>query len=322
MRTTPLTTMFGIDHPVVLAPMSGAAGGELAKAVSQGGGLGIVAAGYGGVDGLQRELALTNGASVGIGFITWTLRSDAALLDAALAHRPAAVWLSYADPVPFIATIHAAQTPAICQVQTLRQARDALEAGADVLVAQGTEAGGHGGNRRSTFTLVPEVVDLAAGSGVPVLAAGGVADGRGLAAALALGADGVVVGSRFVASRESLVSDAARELVLATDGDHTVRTRVYDVARELAWPTEYTGRLVRNGFIDTWHGKEDSLAAEVPELRDSFKDAVAEDDFSIASVHIGESVGLIHSVRTAGEIVLGIVTEAEQILSRGAGTCR
>ncbi|WP_420108380.1 NAD(P)H-dependent flavin oxidoreductase [Mycolicibacter arupensis] len=314
--------MFGIEHPLLLAPMAGAAGGRLAKAVSDAGGLGMVAAGYGGVAGLQRELDLTRGTSVGIGFITWRLASDIAVLEAALAHRPAAVWLSYADPAAHIPAIHAAETRVICQVQTLGHARDALAAGADVLVAQGSEAGGHGGDARSTFTLVPEVADLAAGTGVPVLAAGGIADGRGLAAALALGADGAVLGSRFVASAESLVSDAERGLVLAADGDSTIRTRVYDVARELDWPTEYTGRLINNEFIGAWHGREDTLAAEINQLRSRFTDAVARSDFSIASVHIGEAVGLIHDVRPAADIVRDIVAEADQALRGVAASTR
>lgn len=316
MHSTPLTEMFGLDHPLLLAPMAGAAGGRLAKAVSDAGGLGLVAAGYGGVDGLDRELGLAAGTPVGIGFITWTLHQDTALLEAALTRRPAAVWLSFGDPTPFVPAIRRSGTRLISQVQTLWQARQALEAGVDVLVAQGSEAGGHGGDTRATFTFLPEVVDLAAGSGVPVLAAGGIADGRGLAAALLLGADGVVVGSRFLASEEALVSEEVRQLVVRTDGDQTVRTRVYDVARELSWPREYTGRLIRNPFIDKWHGDEDTLATQMPNLRDTFADAVVRNDFRTASVHVGESVGLIHDVRPAADIVRALIVEADQALDR------
>ena len=316
VHATRLTEMFGIDHPVLLAPMAGVAGGRLAKAVSDAGGLGFVAAGYGGVDGLERELSLAGDTPIGIGFITWTLANGVELLEAALARRPAAVWLSFGDPTPLAPAVHAAGTRLICQVQTVRQAREALDAGADVLVAQGSEAGGHGGNTRATFTLVPEMVDLATGTDVPVLAAGGVADGRGLAAALVLGADGVVIGSRFVASDEALVGEAARDLVCATTGDDTVRTRVYDVARELSWPKQYTGRLIRNQFIDKWHGDEDTLATRVPQLRASFAEALARNDFSVASVHIGESVGLIHDVRPAADILRDLIVEADQAIER------
>lgn len=315
-RTTALTGMFGIDHPVLLAPMAGAAGGWLARAVSEGGGLGMVAAGYGGVDGLAHELTLTGDAQVGIGLITWTLTDSTDLLQAAIAHQPAAIWLSFGDPRPYLPAIQAADIRVICQVQTLRQARKALEAGADVLVAQGSEAGGHGGNQRATFSFVPEVVDLAAGTGVPVLAAGGVADGRGLAAALVLGADGAVVGSRFAASNEALLSASARDLVVASSGDDTIRTNAYDVARELSWPTEYTGRLVRNKFIENWHGREDELAAQLSQIREEFAHALTHNDFNMASVHIGESTGLIHDVRPAADILHDIVTEADQTLQK------
>lgn len=315
-RSTTLTRMFGIEHPILLAPMAGVAGGRLAAAVSRAGGLGLIAAGYGGADGLERELRTAGDVELGVGFITWTLEQGTELLDVALAHRPAAVWFSFGDPTALAPVVHAAGVRLICQVQTGRQAQEALSAGADVLVAQGTEAGGHGGNTRGTFTLVPEIVDLAAGTGVPVLAAGGIADGRGLAAALALGADGVVIGSRFVASDEALLSPAARELVLAVTGDDTIRTNAYDVARELSWPTEYTGRLIRNQFIDTWHGREETLAERMPELREHFAKAVVNDDFTIASVHIGESAGLIHDVRPAADIVDDIVAVAQQTLQK------
>jgi len=317
-RSTPLTEMFGIEHPVVLAPMAGVAGGRLAKAVSGAGGMGLVAAGYLGVDELDRQLALAAGSPVGIGFITWRLVEDTELLTTALQHRPAAVWLSFGDPKPFVSSIHAAGIRVICQIQTVSQAHEALEAGVDVLVAQGSEAGGHGCNSRATFTLVPEVVDLAAGTGVPVLAAGGIADGRGLAAALVLGADGVVIGSRFLASHEALVSATVRQLAVGTNGDQTVRTRVYDVARELPWPTPYTGRLIRNEFIDEWHDDEDTLAKQMPHLRDTLADAVARNDFNIATVHVGESAGLIHDVRPAADIVRDILREADQTLARVA----
>lgn len=162
-RSTSLTEMFGIEHPVLLAPMAGIAGGQLAGAVSRAGGLGMIAAGYGGAAGLERELGLIDGAPIGIGFITWTLSEDASLLQSALAHRPAAIWLSYGDPAPFAESIHAAGIRLICQVQSADQARAALDAGAEVLVAQGSEAGGHGANTRGTFTLVPEIVDLSDG---------------------------------------------------------------------------------------------------------------------------------------------------------------
>ncbi|MGL6236070.1 MAG: NAD(P)H-dependent flavin oxidoreductase [Segniliparus sp.] len=314
--STKLTEMFGIEHPLVLAPMGGVAGGRLAGAVSAAGALGFIGAGYGGAAGLDREFALAGDAQIGVGFITWTLAQNRELLDAALRRRPVAVWLSFGDPEPYAAEIRRAGAKLVVQVQNIRGAAEALAAGADVLVAQGTEAGGHGGNERSTFSLLPEVVDLAAKTGVPVLAAGGVVDGRGLAAALALGAEGAVVGSRFVASEESLLSDAARRLVVAAGGDDTVRTRVYDVARDLSWPGEFTGRVLRNAFIDQWHGHEDELAERLPELREAFASAVAGGDFRMATVHIGEGVGLVADILPAAGIVRRLLDEADRALAR------
>jgi nitronate monooxygenase len=205
MRTR-LTQKLGIEHPIISAPMGYAAGGRLAAAVSEAGGFGLIGGGYGDAEWLKREFAASRNARVGCGFITWSLAQKPHLLDLVLAHAPAAVMLSFGELAPFAQRIKAAGAMLICQVQTLALAREAVAAGADVIVAQGGEAGGHG-LERATFTLVPEIADYLAVSAPDTVlaAAGGIADGRGLAAALMLGADGVLVGSRFWASAEALV---------------------------------------------------------------------------------------------------------------------
>ncbi|MFT6226687.1 MAG: nitronate monooxygenase, partial [Paracoccaceae bacterium] len=255
---TRLTEYFGIAHPVILAPMAGAAGGALASAVSRAGGLGLVGGGYGDAGWFAHELALAE-APIGAGFITWSLAKQPHLLDQALAANPRAIMLSFGDPAPFASAIHAAKVPLICQAQTLDHARAAVDAGAQVIVAQGGEAGGHG-DLRGTMTLVPEVADmLAARSPDTILcAAGGIADGRGLAAALMLGADGAVVGSRFWASAEALVPPAMQQAAIAATGDDTLRTRVVDRVRGLRWPGGFTIRVLKNDFTDRWHGAEDA----------------------------------------------------------------
>jgi hypothetical protein len=186
---TPLTTLLGITHPVIAAPMAFVSGGALAAAVSNAGGLGFLAGGYAeSRDFLQRELRAAGNARVGVGFITWSLAErDPELLALALDHAPAAVWLSFGDAEPFAGRVKAAGSALILQVQSVAMARQAVDLGADVIVAQGAEAGGHG-DIRSTLPLVPAVVDAV--HPVPVVAAGGIADGRGLAAALMLGAAG------------------------------------------------------------------------------------------------------------------------------------
>jgi nitronate monooxygenase len=208
MIVTALTQAFELDYPIVLAPMGGASGGRLAAAVSNAGGLGLVGGGYGDREWLARELALVAEATArawGVGLITWSIRPG--ILELALSHRPRAFMLSFGDPRPHAAAIKAAGCALVCQVQGIAEARLALEAGADFIVAQGTEAGGHGGSR-STLPLVPTIVDLVAPT--PVLAAGGIMDGRGVAAALMLGAQGVVMGARFCATDEALGRDAAK----------------------------------------------------------------------------------------------------------------
>src|SRR6185312_6933787 len=226
---TALTRLLGLQHPILLAPMGSAAGGKLAAAVTHAGGLGMVGSGYASETAVRREMTEAGNARVGVGFILWALDQKPEVLDVALDAKPAAIMLSFGDPSPYTARIKAAGSKIICQVQTLEQAREAAAAGADVIIAQGRDAGGHSGTTRGTIGLVPAVVD-AVGS-IPVVAAGGIADGRGLAAALALGAAGVSMGTRFTATRESLWDQAMKDKTVAAGGDQTAQTRVFDIVR-------------------------------------------------------------------------------------------
>jgi nitronate monooxygenase len=316
--TTRLTESFGIEQPVVLAPMALVSGGRLAAAVTQAGGLGLIGGGYADAEWLQTQIDRADGARVGYGFITWSLARNPGVLDKALEQRPAAVMLSFGELRPFADRIHAAGVPLLAQVQTLDQAGQALDAEAEVIVAQGGEAGGHGMSVRSTFTLVPEIVDFVAdrSPGTLVAAAGGVSDGRGLAAALALGADGAVVGTRFWATPEALVSPRAQRRVVAAGGDDTLRTRVYDLVRRLDWPAEYNARALGNAFLDTWHGNETELSARLPETIATYEKAVTAQDFDTAAILVGEAVGRIREVRPAADIVADMVSEAAHILNR------
>ena len=314
--STRLTARLQIEHPVVLAPMGFVSGGRLAAAVTAAGGLGLIGGGYGDPDWVARELKAAGNQRVGCGFITWALARRPAALDVALSHRPAAVMLSFGDAAPFLPPIKAAGAMAICQVQTLAGAREVLAAGTDIIVAQGTEAGGHGGGR-STLPLVPAVADLVAASGrdVPVVAAGGIADGRGLAAALMLGADGVLMGTRFYVAEEALATPAAKARVIAACGDETVRTTVFDIARGHDWPKHYTGRALRNHFTEAWHGREDALA-RVPEEHARYAEAAAQGECDTAVVFAGEGIDLIQRTEPAAAILGRIVREAETALAR------
>lgn len=316
---TRLTEKLGIVHPILLAPMGGVAGGQLAAAVSDAGGLGLIGGGYGDGAWLDRELEASGNRRVGCGFITWSLAKDPALLDRVLAHTPAALMLSFGDPLPFAARIRAAGSILICQVQDREQTLRALDAGAEIIVAQGTEAGGHGG-ARATLPLVPALVDLVARRApeAMVVAAGGIADGRGLAAALTLGAEGVLVGTRFYATAESLAHDLAKARVVAASGDATLRTTIFDIVRELDWPKPYTGRALSNAFCGRWHGREADLCARVPGEMKRYKAAVEAGDFSTAVIFAGEDVDLIDDLPPAAIIVARLAQEAERALQSAA----
>ena len=322
MRTR-LTDSFGIQHPIVCAPMALVTGGRLAAAVSDAGGLGIVGGGYAGLLGgepdLAKELTMVAGRRFGIGFITWALARSPAVLDQALEHAPHSVFLSFGDPRPFAEPIRQSGARLMCQVQSLRHVDEALEAGASAIVAQGTEAGGHGA-RRSTLPFVPEVADYLAkhSPATLVLAAGGIADGRGLAAALMLGADGVVVGTRFWASAEALTPEAFTRRAERATGDETVRTKAIDLLRGTPWPDEFSFRVLANKFTDEWAGREPEAAAAFGSLAAAYTEARRTQDLDMVVSVAGECVGLIHDRPEARAIVDAMIGQAKAVLIRGA----
>ena len=313
--TTPLTELLDIRHPVLLAPMEKVSGGALAAAVSNAGGLGLIGGGYGDADWLEAEFARAGAARVGVGFITWSLARQPALLDLALSHQPAAVMLSFGDPNPFASAIKDAGAKLILQVQSLAQARAAAEAGADVIVAQGAEAGGHAA-ARGAMSLVPAVVDAVS---VPVAAAGGIADGRGLAAALMLGAAGALIGTRFFATDEALGHANAKARLLSAGGDDTLPTSVFDRMRGRDWPAGYLGRAIANDFTRRWHGREDDLERAMADERPRFGQAMADGDTDTGVVFAGEGLDLIQSVEPAAAVLDSLVQEAARSLANPAG---
>jgi nitronate monooxygenase len=312
---TRFTERFGIDHPIVSAPMDVVSTAELATAVSRAGGLGLIGGGYGNKEWLSRELTAAAGTRVGCGFITWNI--DASFIDIALSHEPAVIFLSFGDASPYVEQIHRAGVPLICQVHDLAGVEEAVQIGADGICVQGGEAGGHGKGTRSTFTLVPEAADLIAEQrpDVLLLAAGGVADGRSVVAALALGADAVMAGTRFWATRQAAVTRATRERALATTGDATRRTHVYDIVRGKNWPPVYTGRVLANDFVLRWHGHEAELVENLDAARAEFSHAVKADDLDHANMIVGEAVGQVHAIEDAGDVVRSMAARAESILT-------
>ena len=317
--TTRLTERLGVRHPIMLAPMDVVADGNLAAAVSMAGGFGIIGGGYGDEAWLTRELDAAGDARVGVGFITWSMARQPRLLDLVLERRPPAVMLSFGEVEPHAAKIKARGALLLCQVQTLEHARQAIARGAGVLVAQGAEAGGHG-IARGTFPLVPAIVDIA--RDVPVAAAGGVADGRGLAAALMLGADGVMMGTRFYASQEAAGFAAAKQRIVGATGDATIRSVLFDIARRNVWPAPYTGRVLQNGFSERWRGREVELLQKQAEEAARYDAARSAGDFDTAAVIAGEAVDLIGDIPPAADIVARVATEAEALLAGASNRYR
>jgi nitronate monooxygenase len=313
---TKLTELLKIQHPIISAPMARVAGGALASAVSNAGGLGLIGGGYGEQAWLEQELKRSHNADIGTGLITWSLAEQPGLLDIVLNTKPKAIMLSFGDEAPFIDQIKGAGAFVICQVQTLAQALSAHDNGADIIVAQGSEAGGHAAIR-GTLSLVREVVDRI--DNVPVVAAGGFVDGRGLAAALMLGASGILMGTRFYATRESLMPDEAKERTLDATGDATLQSSVMDLLRNKYWPAPYLLRTLQNDTLDQWHGREDILAQEIDEERKSFEAAVKERDFDHAAVVIGEATGMLKDIPAAGDVITEIVAEAKACLANPPG---
>jgi nitronate monooxygenase len=321
---TAVTRLLGITHPILLAPMGGVSGGKLAAAVSEAGGLGIIGggygdpkAGYGGSEFMEREFRAAGNSRFGVGYITWSLAKFPYLLDEALERKPAVFFLSFGDEAQFAPRIKAAGIPLICQVQDVDGARRAADAGADIIVAQGTEAGGHGKQSRATLPLVPAVVDAV--GAIPVVAAGGIADGRGLAAALMLGAAGVLIGTRFWATPEALGAQTIKELLVKASGDATLRTRVFDIIRNLDWPAEYSGRAIANEFSSRWQGRESDLAARLEAEAEGYWAAARAGDTRTAVVFAGEGLDLIHDIKPAADIVYEIAGDAERLLTTPSG---
>jgi nitronate monooxygenase len=315
MISTRLTERLGIEHPILLAPMGFVAGGELAAAVSAAGGLGLIGGGYGDAGWLRREFAAAGNQPVGAGFITWSLARRPELLEFCLEHSPKAMIFAFGDATAFVARCQEAGVTTLWQVQRLDQARQAIAAGTDILVAQGQEAGGHGLQRGLT-ALLPAIRDLA-GEDQLVVAAGGIGDGRGLAASLMLGADGVMMGTRFFAAVEALGPASVKARLVAASGDETLRTSVFDLARGFDWPEGFTGRILHNEFSRRWHGNVEGLQARLEDERKRYE-AAGEDDVTTRVVHAGEVVDLITEIVPAARIVSETVAEATRLLRSAA----
>jgi NAD(P)H-dependent flavin oxidoreductase YrpB (nitropropane dioxygenase family) len=315
---TKITDLLGIDHPVVLGGMgSGGTGHALVAAVSEAGGLGILSATWLAPSEQRAETdAIRARTDRPFGLNHLLCFVDEERFETSLQLRPRVVstaWLwSQQDLRPYVDRAHACGALLIHMVSGVPEAIRAAEAGADVIVAQGTEGGGHVGWMGS-MALIPMVVRAVAP--LPVLAAGGVADGAGLAAALALGAEGVLLGTRFLATPESPVPHGFKQTLLESDGHDTLLTEIPDIAAGRVWPGAMS-RVRRNRFIERWAGREWELRQQRDRVGAELARARQRDDTQEYTLGTGQTAGLITELRPAGQIVVEVVEQAEGIIRR------
>ena len=316
MIRTPVCDLLGIDLPIFLGGMGSIYSPPLVAAVSNAGGLGAM-----GCHSLAAEQVRAGATAIreltdepfALNFLIFNLIEES--FAAALALRPKVMAFAWPRPEQdiksYIARAHAAGSKVTFMAGGVPEAKRAAGAGADVIVAQGTEGGGHVGWQAS-LALVPMVVDAV--TPVPVLAAGGIADGRGLAAALALGADGVLLGTRFLATEESPLHQNFKQAIVDSDGHDTLLSEIPDIAAAQVWPGAMS-RSRRNRFIERWAGREWALRQKQAEALAQIRAARETGDAQEAPLSMGQDAGLIHDIPPAGEIVRRIAEEAERILT-------
>lgn len=248
----------------------------------------------------------------GVGFISSFPGLDD-LINVALEERVTAISHSFADPTAYVPAAHEAGIKVLAQVQKVSHAKRVALAGVDAITAQGTEAGGHTGYN-GTLPMVPAVIDVA--GDIPVIAAGGIADGRGLAAVLMLGAEGAWIGTRFVASIESAREDWMKEHIVQASSDDPILTKAYDLTSGAAFPLDVGDRVLSNEFTKEWHGRDAEVVRNRADLQQRVAAGVEAKDASVANILAGNAVGLFSSIEPAGVILRRIVEEAEAILKR------
>ena len=315
MIHTRICDLLGIEHPIVLGGMGSATSPELVSAVSNAGGFGTL-----GTSTLRGEQitaaanAIRRSTDKPFGINHLLFRIDEADYEATLAARPNVVAFAWSrkeqDLRSYFSRAHDLGSKVMYMASTVPEAVRALQAGADVLVAQGSEGGGHVG-WMATMVIVPMIVSAVAP--VPVLAAGGIADGRGLAASLALGADGVLIGTRLLATPEAPIHQNFKQAIVDSDGHDTVLTEIHDVASGQMWPGAMA-RVQRNAVIDRWSGREWALRENRAEVAKALADARKAGDVDNTTLMFGQDAGLIDAIEPAADVIRRIAAEAEEII--------
>lgn len=314
MLYTYLTTSWHLRYPIIAAPMAGVAGGRLARAVSQAGGLGMIGVGsQGRTEAILREADIARGNDAtrfGIGLMAWAIERRPELLQTAIEAAPFLISISFGSPAPYVETLHQHGILLATQVNTQAEAIHAEQVGVDLIVVQGAEAGGHHMGQVGTLPLLQAVLEAVQ---IPVIAAGGIASPRGVAAALAAGAEGVWVGTRLLASPECENTEQARSRIIQAQETETVHTRAFDVAQGIPWPAQYPGRALRNRFTDQWHAQAEELTRD-ERARQQLAEAIKSKDYDVAYIYAGQAVGLVTRQQPAAEIIQHLGDEAEQLL--------
>ncbi|MGB6536077.1 MAG: nitronate monooxygenase [Xanthobacteraceae bacterium] len=317
MIRTPICDLFNIEHPIALGGMGSATSPPLVAAVSRAGGLGALGCHRQTPEQVRERTAAIRRETnrpFGLNFLLFDTREDS--FAAALELRPSVMQFAWArseqDLRSFFDRAHAVGCTVTYMAGTVPEAARAAKAGADVIVAQGTEGGGHVGWMAS-MPLIPMVVDAV--TPIPVLAAGGFADGRGLAAALSLGAHGILLGTRFLATLESPLHPNFKQAIVDSDGHDTQLSEIPDIAAGQVWPGAMT-RSRRNRFVERWSGREWALRQDRAQAIERLNAARQSGDIEEGPLSMGQDAGLIHDIPPAAEIVTRIARQAEEILAR------
>ena len=314
MLHTYLTTSWHLRYPIISAPMAGIGRGRLARAVSEAGGLGMIGIGSTeSVELIAREAAIARGTDqerFGIGLMAWAIERRPELLDTAIEAAPFLIAISFGPLAPYVEKLRQHGILLAAQVNSQAEAVHVAQAGVDLIIIQGVEAGGHHRREVSTLPLLQSVLDSVQ---VPVLAAGGIASPRGVAAALAAGAEGVWVGTCLLASPECENTELARARIVQAQDTDTILTRAFDVAQGLAWPPHYPGRALRNRFTDQWDHQVNALA-NMGGAHQQIAEAIAHEDYDLAPIYAGEAAGMVKRMLPAGEVVRQLGDGAERLL--------
>jgi nitronate monooxygenase len=304
-----LKQILDIKYPIISAPMGAIAGAKLANSVSKAGGLGLIGGGYCDKDWIKKELEQSIPGEFGIGFVTWCLEQRPEVLSLALEYKPKAIMLSFGDITPFVDIIKDAGIPLICQVHSIEQAIEVKNQGADIIVAQGCEAGGHGCNQ-PLLSILSDIINSIPDT--PIVAAGGISDGNDVKKMLSLGAQGVLMGTRFYASEEAGGTSAQKQRIISASSEETVRTRVYDYARGYDWPQPYTGRALKNSFYEKWHQQQDTMLNKITTSeKATYTKAALDNDFDVAGIFVGEGVDRIDQILSVEDIIKNICFQAK-----------